>query len=86
MSDSIEFLAYLPPIQSAIMMSGDGDLMQIKLNVNLKLSPEAIKLMMLTGKRLNVTIEEVPESLTKPDNEVIKEAEKRTIKVGRRRS
>ena len=58
-SKSIEFYAYLPPIQSAIMKSGEGDLMQVKLNINLLISPEAAKLMLMTNKRLKVKVEEL---------------------------
>ena len=56
-SNSFSFFAYLPPIQSAVMISGDGDLLQCKLNVNLKISPDAVRLIQMTGKKLKVTIE-----------------------------
>ncbi len=62
MSEPIEFDAYLPPIQSAIMKSGDGDLMQVKLNINLLISPEAAKLMLMTNRRLRVRVEELPDA------------------------
>ena len=58
---AIEFDAYLPPIQSAIMKSGEGDLMQVKLNINLLNSPEAAKLMLMTNKRLKVRVEALPD-------------------------
>jgi len=61
--EKIEFLAYLPPIQSAIMKSGDGDLMQVKLNVNLLISPDAAKLMLMTNKRLKIIVQEIPEKI-----------------------
>ena len=57
----VECFAYLPPIQSAIMVSGDGDLLRAKFNINLSNSPEAVKLMMMTGKKLKLTVEEVIE-------------------------
>jgi hypothetical protein len=57
----IEFLAYLPPIQSAIMISGEGDLLQAKFNINLHVSPAAARLVMMTGKRLKITVEEAEE-------------------------
>ena len=57
----IECYAYLPPIQSAIMVSGDGDLLQAKFNINLSISPEAAKLLVLTGKKLKLTVEETVE-------------------------
>lgn len=65
----IECYAYLPPIQSAIMVSGDGDLLQAKFNINLSISPEAAKLLMMTGKKLKLTVEE---TLTDFDVEVEK--------------
>jgi hypothetical protein len=63
MSDKpkVEVFAYLPPIQSAIMKSGDGDLMQVKFNINLLVSPGAVEIMLMTGKRLKLTVEEMPE-------------------------
>ena len=57
-SDKIEFLAYLPPIQTALTISGDGDLLRVKLDCNLSVSPDAARLLIMTGKRLKVTIEE----------------------------
>ena len=56
--DKIEFLAYLPPIQTALTISGDGDLLRIKLDCNLSVSPDAARLLIMTGKRLKITIEE----------------------------
>jgi len=58
-SDKIEFLAYLPPIQTALTISGDGDLLRIKLDCNLSVSPDAARLLIMTGKRLKVTVEEL---------------------------
>jgi hypothetical protein len=63
MSDApkVEFDAYLPPIQSAIKVSGEGDTMRIQLEINLRTSPDAFRIAMFTGKRLHITIEELPE-------------------------
>ena len=61
----VEVFAYLPPIQSAIMKSGDGDLMQVKFNINLILSPDAVKIMLMTGKLLKLTVQEIPEKQPK---------------------
>jgi len=73
MSKAIEFYAYLPPIQSAIMKSGDGDLMQVKLNINLLISPDAVKLMLMTNKRLKVKVEELPDiSVVKQEESNVK--------------
>ena len=55
----IEFYAYLPPIQSALMLDGAGDNLQVKFNIPLRLSPDGIRLAGMTGKRLKVTVEEV---------------------------
>ena len=55
--DKAEFFAYLPPIQTALTISGDGDLMQAKFNINLQNSPDATKLLLMTGKKLKVTVE-----------------------------
>jgi hypothetical protein len=61
----VEVYAYLPPIQSAIMKSGDGDLMQVKFNINLLVSPDAVKIMLMTGKRLKLTVQEMTEKAIK---------------------
>lgn len=53
----VVFHAYLPPVQSAIMMAGDSDLMQAKLNINLSESPEALKLLLMSKRKLKVTVE-----------------------------
>ena len=62
----IEFFAYLPPIQSAIMVDGTGDNLQVKLNIPLKLSPDGLRLAGMTGKKLKVTVEEVEEPKQEP--------------------
>jgi len=64
----IEFVAYLPPIQSAIMLDGTGDNLQVKLNIPLKLSPDGIRLAGMTGKRLKVTIEEINDPVKQEGN------------------
>lgn len=68
------------------MVSGDGDLLQAKFNINLMNSPEAAKLLMMTGKKLKLTIEE---SLTdfdgKAQNETEKISEGSGSKMDRRR-
>ena len=56
MSEPVEFYAYLPPIQSAIMVSGDGDLMQVKFNIPLRESPDAFRLAAMTQAQLQVTV------------------------------
>ena len=84
-SESIEFDAYLPPIQSAIMQSGDGDLMQIKLNVNLGISPDAVKMMLMGGKRLHIKVKEIPERVTKANDAIKERPERASSKTRRRR-
>lgn len=53
--------AYIPPLQSAIMVDGAGDSMQIKLSIPLKTSPAGLMLQTMTQKRMIVTFEEAPE-------------------------
>lgn len=55
--------AYIPPLQSAIMVDGAGDTMQIKLAISLKNSPEGLMLQTMTQKRMLVTFEELPDAL-----------------------
>lgn len=50
--------AYIPPLQSAIMVDGAGDSMQIKLSIPLRTSPEGLMLQTMTQKRMIVTFEE----------------------------
>ena len=54
----IEFLASLPPIQSAIQLDGQGDGGRIKLDVPRTSVQALTDLQKLTGKRLKVQITE----------------------------
>lgn len=56
--------AYIPPLQSAIMVDGAGDSMQIKLSIPLRASPEGLMLQTMTQKRMIVTFEEAPAEKT----------------------
>lgn len=56
MSDTITFIATLPPIQSAMSVSGNRDGMRIKLDVSENEVPNAIKLMLYSGQVFKVTI------------------------------
>jgi hypothetical protein len=78
----IEFYAYLPPIQSAIMLDGAGDNLQIKLNIPLRMSPDAIRLAGMTGKKLKITVDE----LTDIDYETEKGATGTPSKLDSRRT
>jgi len=80
--DKIEFLAYLPPIQTALTVSGDGDLLRIKLDCNLSVSPDAARLLMMTGKKLKVTVE----TWTEFDDETKKKAKELSTKASGRRA
>jgi len=61
MSDAITFIATLPPIQSAMSVSGNRDGMRIKLDVSENEVPNAIKLMLYSGQVFRVTIEPINE-------------------------
>jgi len=80
----IVFYAYLPPIQSAIMLDGTGDNLQVKLNIPLRMSPDGIRLARMTGKKLKVTVEEVEETVTKV-HDAIEKGSKRISNQTRRR-
>lgn len=67
MSEPVEFYAYLPPIQSAIMVSGDGDLMQVKFNIPLRESPDAFRLAAMTQEQLIVSVDVVKQAETSDD-------------------
>lgn len=51
--------AYIPPLQSAIMVDGAGDTMQVKITIPLRESPEGLLIQTLTQKRLQVTFQEL---------------------------
>ncbi len=51
------FIASLPPIQSAISVSGQGDGARIKLDIPQTELPAIINLQLLAGQTFKVTIE-----------------------------
>lgn len=53
----IEFIASLPPIQSAININGMGDGARIKLDIPASDIEQVIKLQKMTGKAFKVIIE-----------------------------
>jgi len=53
----IEFTASLPPIQSAISISGMGDGARIKLDIPQSELASILKLQVMTGCLLKVTVE-----------------------------
>jgi len=55
----IEFIASLPPIQSAINIDGQGDGARIKLDIPANEMEQVMKLQKLTGKAFKVIIEEM---------------------------
>jgi len=57
--DKIEFIASLPPIQSAVNISGNGDGARVKLDIPGTEMAQVLKLLLLTGKSFKVTIEEI---------------------------
>ena len=59
MKIKIEFIASLPPIQSAINIDGQGDGARIKLDIPASEMKQVIELQKLTGKIFKVTIEEI---------------------------
>ena len=61
MKVKIEFIASLPPIQSAINIDGQGDGARIKLDIPASEMISIIKLQAMTGRVFKVTIEEIEE-------------------------
>lgn len=55
--NKFSFTASLPPIQSAISVSGQGDGARIKLDIPQSELPAIINLQLLAGKTFTVTIE-----------------------------
>ena len=63
MSEVISFIASLPPIQSAMSVSGNRDGMRIKLDVSENEVPNAIKLMLFSGQIFKVTVEVIEQEV-----------------------
>ena len=59
--NKISFIATLPPIQSAMNVSGNGDGMRIKLDIPQSEIGNAIRLTLLQNTAFKVTIEEIEE-------------------------
>ena len=57
--EKISVHAYIPPLQSAIMVDGAGDVLQVKLAISLKESPKGLLIQTLTQKQLLVTFQEL---------------------------
>lgn len=57
MAEKIEFVASLPPLQSAIQLDGQGDGGRIKLDVPRNYAWALLKLQQCAGNVLKVTIE-----------------------------
>lgn len=53
----ITFLASLPPIQSALSVSGDRAGGRLKLDIPESELPQALKVLLLSGKVFRVTVE-----------------------------
>jgi hypothetical protein len=85
MAELIEFIATLPPIQSAMSVSGNGDGMRIKLDIPESEVPKAIRLMLLANTAFRVQITEIEQGLTKLDDETKKSAEGTPAGVDSRR-
>jgi len=56
---SFSFVASLPPIQSAINVSGHGDGARVKLDIPQSEMPAVLNLQLLAGRAFQVTIEPV---------------------------
>jgi hypothetical protein len=62
--EKIEFVAYLPPIQSALNIGGEeGAVSRIKIDAPGTEIAEVVKLLLLRGKVFKVTIEEVEDGV-----------------------
>jgi hypothetical protein len=83
--EKIEFLASLPPIQSAIMVDGTGDSMTVKLQIPLNKCPQALRLNLMTQKILKVTVQEATIKKEAPKVDPAKEARHWTIRKSKKR-
>lgn len=55
--EKIEFIASLPPIQSALSVSGDSNGARMKVDIPETELPQAIKLLLWRGKLFRLTAE-----------------------------
>jgi len=55
--DKIEFIATLPPIQSAILLDGNGDGARIKLDITRQYIEAILQLQSFAGKNLKIIAE-----------------------------
>jgi hypothetical protein len=55
----IEFIASLPPIQSAISLDGMGDGGRVKLDISRQYAMELLQLQQMSGKQIKITAEVV---------------------------
>jgi len=86
--DRVMFQGYLPNIQSALKISGDGDTLRTQIEVPIRIYPDALKLMTMAGKRIwfEIWVDDNEQVLTELDDEAEKGTERKTVRVGRRRS
>lgn len=61
LGERIQFIASLPPIQSAVSLDGMGDGARIKIDIPRTELPKLVDFMNLAGKAFKVTVEELPE-------------------------
>ncbi len=55
----IEFIASLPPIQSAISLDGMGDGGRVKLDISRRYSQELLLLQQMAGKQIKIIAESI---------------------------
>ncbi len=55
----IEFIASLPPIMSAITVSGNGDGARVKLDIPQSEMAAIVQLQLMQGRALKVTVEDL---------------------------
>jgi len=68
--DKIEFIASLPPITSAILISGNNDGARIKLDIPASELYAVIQLQLLSGKAFKVIVEPIDEKPHITNNKV----------------
>ena len=61
-NQKIEFIASLPPIQSAINIDGTGNGARIKLDIPASEMLAVVQIQLMVGKAFKVTIEEIEEN------------------------
>lgn len=85
MQEKVQFVASLGQRASAVMMSGDGSRCIVTLEAYQMQAAAALAVLQYSGTEFLVTVQPIPKSWTKLDDETKTGTKEKAIRVGRRR-